>query len=107
MKPPRKSAAVIFALAHASISVCTSYTNGESTQATLRPERTVTSGDKALEHHAFYIFNSVHHLLRQWGNTISPNGFSFTRGTIPAGTNLYHARIVGPICYINAPLQLT
>ncbi|KAF8316294.1 hypothetical protein DL93DRAFT_2078013, partial [Clavulina sp. PMI_390] len=45
-----------------------------------------------LERDAFFIFNAVHHLLRQWGNTIAPNGFSFTKGTIPTGTNLYHAR---------------
>lgn len=48
----------------------------------------------ALERDAFYIFNSVHHLLRQWGNTYMPNGFSFTKGWIPVGTNLYHARLV-------------
>lgn len=51
-----------------------------------------TSLANAVERDAFFIFNSVHHLLRQWGNTISPNGFSFTRGTVPVGTNLYHAR---------------
>lgn len=55
-----------------------------------------TPPQDAVERHAFFVFNSIHHLLRQWGNTISPNGFSFTRGTIPTGTNLYHARGVSP-----------
>lgn len=58
---------------------------------------TAISNDDALERDAFHIFNSVHHLLRQWGNTLSPNGFSFTRGTIPIGTNLYHARGVSAL----------
>lgn len=47
---------------------------------------------REVDRDAYHIFNSVHNLLRQWGNTIHPNGFSFVRGTIPVGTNLYHAR---------------
>lgn len=76
--------------------------------------KTGISNDDALERDAFYIFNSVHHLLRQWGNTLSPNGFSFTRGTIPVGTNLYHARgvsalssfILGVLSNISFPYAL-
>ncbi|KAH7105194.1 hypothetical protein BKA62DRAFT_669447 [Auriculariales sp. MPI-PUGE-AT-0066] len=50
------------------------------------------SEDDALQRDAPYIFNSVNSLLRQWGNTLAPNGFSFTVATIPAGTTLYHGR---------------
>ncbi|KAI5846853.1 hypothetical protein BZA05DRAFT_405658 [Tricharina praecox] len=39
-----------------------------------------------------FIFSSVHGLLRQLPNTFSPNGFSIAAGTVPAYTNLYHAR---------------
>lgn len=47
---------------------------------------------EAIKHDAFFIFNSLLHLLRQWGTTLAPNGFSFTFGTIPAHTLLYHGR---------------
>lgn len=50
--------------------------------------------EAVLERDAFHIFNSVHHLLRQWGNNFMPNGFSYTKGWIPVGTTLYHARLV-------------
>lgn len=49
---------------------------------------------KAVERDAFFIFNSVHHLVRQWGTVFTPNGFSCTQGTIPFGTNLFHGRLV-------------
>ncbi|KAF8307824.1 hypothetical protein DL93DRAFT_2039616, partial [Clavulina sp. PMI_390] len=39
-----------------------------------------------------FIFNAVHHLARPWSTTFTPNGFSCARATIPAHTNLYHAR---------------
>ncbi|KAF8244918.1 hypothetical protein K440DRAFT_426420 [Wilcoxina mikolae CBS 423.85] len=39
-----------------------------------------------------FIFTSLHGLLRQAPNTFSPNGFSILPGTVPAYTNLYHAR---------------
>lgn len=52
------------------------------------------SDSKAVERDAFFIFNTVHHLVRQWGTVYTPNGFSCTRGTIPFGTSLYHGRTV-------------
>lgn len=45
-----------------------------------------------IERDAPFIFNSLLHLLRQWGTTQIPNGFSFTPGIIPAHTPLYHGR---------------
>ncbi|KAF8535396.1 hypothetical protein BDD12DRAFT_695320, partial [Trichophaea hybrida] len=39
-----------------------------------------------------FIFTSLHGILRQAPNTFSPNGFSILPGTVPAYTNLYHAR---------------
>jgi len=39
-----------------------------------------------------FIFSSVQGLLRQLPNTFSPNGFSIVAATVPAWTNLYHAR---------------
>lgn len=60
-------------------------------QTTLLPTSSVPDPE-VVERDAFAIFNSVHHLLRLWGNILSPNGFSFTRGTVLMGTNLYHGR---------------
>ncbi|KZO96760.1 hypothetical protein CALVIDRAFT_563415 [Calocera viscosa TUFC12733] len=45
-----------------------------------------------LDHRA-HLFNSVSSALRQWGNTLNPNGASFAPGVIRAGTSMYHARI--------------
>ncbi|KZT59404.1 hypothetical protein CALCODRAFT_493756 [Calocera cornea HHB12733] len=45
-----------------------------------------------LDHRA-HVFNSVSSALRQWGNTLNPNGASFVPGVIRAGTSMYHARI--------------
>lgn len=61
----------------------------------------ITPNDEAFERDVFYIFNAVHHSLRQMGNTFSPNGFSFTRGWIPPGTNLFHARGVDTTDFVN------
>lgn len=49
---------------------------------------------EAVDRDAYFVFNSVHHLVRQWGAVFAPNGFSCTKGTIPFGTSLYHARTV-------------
>lgn len=49
---------------------------------------TTTTSDLNLS----FVFTSLHGLLRQIPNTFSPNGFSIVPATIPAYTNLYHAR---------------
>ncbi|KAF8596236.1 hypothetical protein BDV93DRAFT_548433 [Ceratobasidium sp. AG-I] len=49
-------------------------------------------GAKAIERDSFGIFREVNSLLRQWGNALSPNGFSVTLASVPANTLLYHAR---------------
>ena len=43
----------------------------------------------ALEH-ANYIFNSVHHAMRQWGSSLDHNGMSILLATVPANTEFYH-----------------
>jgi hypothetical protein len=58
----------------------------------------LSSSSQSLLHHLTsdrnlsFIFTSLHGLLRQLPNTLSPNGFSLAVGTIPAYTILYHAR---------------
>ncbi|QRV75814.1 hypothetical protein RhiJN_03829 [Ceratobasidium sp. AG-Ba] len=47
---------------------------------------------KSIEKNSFLIFKEVNSLLRQWGNTLAPNGFSVTLASVPANTLLYHAR---------------
>ena len=43
----------------------------------------------ALEH-ANYIFNSLHHAMRQWGSSLDHNGMSVYLATVPADTEFYH-----------------
>jgi hypothetical protein len=40
--------------------------------------------------HANYIFNSVHHAMRQWGSSLDHNGMSMFFATVPANTEFYH-----------------
>jgi hypothetical protein len=40
--------------------------------------------------HANYIFNSVHHAMRQWGSSLDHNGMSIFFATVPANTEFYH-----------------
>jgi hypothetical protein len=40
--------------------------------------------------HANYIFNSVHHAMRQWGSSLDHNGMSIFLATVPADTEFYH-----------------
>ena len=47
------------------------------------------SADVALEN-ANYIFNSVHHAMRQWGSSLDHNGMSVFLATVPAHTEFYH-----------------
>jgi hypothetical protein len=47
------------------------------------------SPDVALEN-ANYIFNSVHHAMRQWGSSLDHNGMSVFLATVPANTEFYH-----------------
>ena len=39
---------------------------------------------------ANYIFNSVHHAMRQWGSSLDHNGMSVFLATVPASTEFYH-----------------
>jgi hypothetical protein len=48
-----------------------------------------SSPDVALEN-ANYIFNSVHHAMRQWGSSLDHNGMSIFLATVPADTEFYH-----------------
>lgn len=48
-----------------------------------------TSPDVALDN-ANYIFNSVHHAMRQWGSSLDHNGMSVFLVTVPAHTEFYH-----------------
>ncbi|GAB7334737.1 hypothetical protein MBLNU13_g06669t1 [Cladosporium sp. NU13] len=43
----------------------------------------------ALEN-ANYIFNSVHHAMRQWGSSLDHNGMSVFLATVPVSTEFYH-----------------
>ncbi|KAF8307826.1 hypothetical protein DL93DRAFT_1982382 [Clavulina sp. PMI_390] len=65
---------------------------GQHTQVTLSHADINVVETDAVERDAFFIFNAVHHLARPWSTTFAPNGFSCARATIPAQTNLYHAR---------------
>lgn len=47
------------------------------------------SPDVALKN-ANYIFNSVHHAMRQWGSSLDHNGMSVFLTTVPADTEFYH-----------------
>lgn len=47
------------------------------------------SPDVALDN-ANYIFNSVHHAMRQWGSSLDHNGMSVFLVTVPAHTEFYH-----------------
>jgi hypothetical protein len=47
------------------------------------------SPDVALQN-ANYIFNSVHHAMRQWGSSLDHNGMSVFLATVPANTEFYH-----------------
>jgi hypothetical protein len=40
--------------------------------------------------HANYIFNSVHHAMRQWGSSLDHNGMSIFFATVPSNTEFYH-----------------
>jgi len=40
--------------------------------------------------HANYIFNAVHHAMRQWGSSLDHNGMSVFFATVPADTEFYH-----------------
>lgn len=39
---------------------------------------------------ANYIYNSVHHAMRQWGSSLDHNGMSVFLATVPASTEFYH-----------------
>ncbi|EJU02940.1 hypothetical protein DACRYDRAFT_115242 [Dacryopinax primogenitus] len=52
----------------------------------------VTATVSQLLDYRAHVFNSVSSALRQWGNTLNPNGASFVPGLIRAGTSMYHAR---------------
>ena len=47
------------------------------------------SPDVALDN-ANYIFNSVHHAMRQWGSSLDHNGMSVFLATVPPSTEFYH-----------------
>ncbi|KAA8893836.1 hypothetical protein FN846DRAFT_977158 [Sphaerosporella brunnea] len=78
------------------VSVCAHLVHGAAPQTPLHHSdyTSISPSESASvsDNNPSFIFRSVNGLLRQLPNTFSPNGFSVVPATIPAFTNLYHAR---------------